>query len=122
MLRKPTPATMRPLKTLERVFSKAGFGSRTDARSWIGAWPVSVNGKTIRNPDHWVDLGRDRITLDGRPLHAAEKTYILLYKPKGYLTSYRDPEGRPTVYDLTEDAGTWLSPVGRLDLETSGLL
>jgi pseudouridine synthase len=47
---------------------------------------------------------------------------ILLYKPKGYLTSRRDPEGRPTVYDLTGDAGTWLSPVGRLDLDTSGLL
>jgi pseudouridine synthase len=50
------------------------------------------------------------------------KAYILLYKPKGYLTTRRDPEGRPTVYDLTGDAGMWLSPVGRLDLDTSGLL
>lgn len=60
--------------------------------------------------------------LDGKPLRAAAKTYILLYKPKGYLTTWRDPEGRPTVYDLIPDAGTWLSPVGRLDLDTSGLL
>jgi pseudouridine synthase len=114
--------TGRPLKTLERVFSKAGSGSRTDARSWIGAGRVRVNGKVVLNPDHWVDLELDRITLDGKPLQAASKTYILLYKPKGYLTTFRDPGGRPTVYDLTAGAGTWLSPVGRLDLDTSGLL
>jgi len=112
----------RPLKTLERVFSKAGLGSRSDARSWIGAGRVRVNGKAVGNPDHWVDPARDRITLDGRPLHPVAKTYILLYKPKGYLTTWRDPAGRPTVYDLTAAAGTWLSPVGRLDLDTSGLL
>jgi 23S rRNA pseudouridine2605 synthase len=113
---------MRPLKTLERVFSKAGLGSRTDARSWIGSGRVRVNGKVVENPDHWVDLEKDRVTLDGKPLKAAEPTYILLYKPKGYLTTWRDPEGRPTIYDLAADAGTWLSPVGRLDLDTSGLL
>lgn len=113
---------MRPLKTLERVFSKAGLGSRTDARSWIGAGRVRVNGKVVQNPDHWVDLEKDRVTLDGKPLQAAEAAYILLYKPKGYLTTWRDPEGRPTIYDLAADAGTWLSPVGRLDLDTSGLL
>ena len=110
------------LKTLERVFSKTGATSRTDARSWIGAGRVAVNGAVIRNPDHWVDLDRDRVTLDGRPLRAAAKSYILVYKPKGYLTTYRDPEHRPTVYDLIQDAGAWLSPVGRLDLDTSGLL
>ena len=112
----------RTLKTLERVFSKYGIGSRTEARSWIGAGKVRVNGKIVQNADHWVDLERDRITLDGRPLQTAAKLYILLYKPKGYLTTYRDPEGRPTVYDLIADAGAWLSPVGRLDLDTSGLL
>lgn len=112
----------RPLKTLERVFSKAGAGSRTDARSWIGAGRVRVNGKVIQNPDHWVDLERDRVTLDGKPLRAAKKSYLLLYKPKGYITSNGDPEGRPTVYDLVTAAGKWLSPVGRLDLDTSGLL
>jgi 23S rRNA pseudouridine2605 synthase len=118
----PTKSGDRPLKTLERVFSKRGIGSRSEARSWIGAGKVRVNGKIVRNPDHWVDLGRDRVTLDGKPLESAEKLYILLYKPKGYLTTRRDPEGRPTVYDLISDAGAWLSPVGRLDLETSGLL
>ena len=83
---------------------------------------MRVNGRVVQNPDHWVDLERDRITLDGKPLRASTKQYILLYKPKGYLTTYRDPEGRPTIYDLIEDAGTWLAPVGRLDLDTSGLL
>ena len=112
----------RKLKTLERIFSKSGAGSRTDARSWIGAGRVRVNGVIVRNPDHWIDLEHDRVTLDGKALRPAAKTYILLYKPKGYLTTYRDPEGRPTVYDLVGDAGRWLSPVGRLDLDTSGLL
>jgi pseudouridine synthase len=81
-----------------------------------------VNGTTIRNPDHWVDPQRDRIAVDGKALRSVAKAYILLYKPKGYLTTRRDPEGRLTVYDLTGDVGTWLSPVGRLDLDTSGLL
>ena len=112
----------RPLKTLERVISKAGLGSRTEARSWIGAGRVRVNGKLIQTPDHWVDMERDRVTVDGRPLRAAKKTYVLLYKPKGYITTYKDPEGRPTVYDLITDTETWLAPVGRLDLDSSGLL
>ncbi|MGO9228722.1 MAG: pseudouridine synthase [Bryobacteraceae bacterium] len=112
----------RVLKTLERVFSKAGTGSRTEARRWIGEGRVSVNGAIVRNPDHWVDLARDRITLDGKPIATKAGIYILLYKPKGYLTTYRDPDHRPTVYDLVADLGAWLAPVGRLDLDTSGLL
>lgn len=112
----------RPLKTLERVLSKAGLGSRTDARSWIGAGRVAVNGKLIQNPDHWVDLERDKVAFDGKPVREQERIYILLYKPTGYITTAHDPEGRPTVYDLIKDVGAWVSPVGRLDLETSGLL
>ena len=110
------------LKTLDRALSKAGLGSRTEARSWIGAGRVTVNGRKIQTPDHWVDLARDKIALDGKPITQSEKIYLLLYKPKGYLTTYKDPEGRPTVYDLIPDLGAWVFPVGRLDLETSGLL
>src|SRR5262249_29975847 len=91
-------------------------------RKWIGARRVRVNGNVIENPDYWVDPQRDRITFDGKPLQKAVKTYILLYKPKGFLTTYKDPQGRPTVYNLLSDAGTFVSPVGRLDLDTSGLL
>lgn len=112
----------RPLKTLERVLSKAGLGSRTDARKWIGAGRVRVNGKLIQTPDHWVDFEKDEVTLDGKPVRAGKKIYLLLYKPKGYITSYRDPQGRPTVYDLVQEAGQWVVPVGRLDQDTSGLL
>jgi 23S rRNA pseudouridine2605 synthase len=118
---KPPPGN-RPLKTLERVLSKAGLGSRTEARKWIGTGRVRVNGKLIQTPDHWVDLERDTVTLDSKPIRAREKIYLLLYKPTGYLTTYKDPEGRPTVYDLIRDVGEWMVPVGRLDQDTSGLL
>jgi pseudouridine synthase len=109
-------------KTLERVISKAGAGSRTQARSWIHARQVRVNGKIIENPDHWVDLNRDLVILDGKPLTKRKPIYILLYKPTGYITTFKDPEGRPTVYDLIKEIDQFISPVGRLDLDTSGLL
>jgi 23S rRNA pseudouridine2605 synthase len=117
-----TTVKKRPLKTLDRVLSKAGVGSRVEAARWVRAGRVRVNGRPVRDPDHWVDMERDRVRLDGRPLQARQRVYLLLYKPTGYLTTYRDPQGRPTVYDLVADAGTFLSPVGRLDLDTSGLL
>jgi pseudouridine synthase len=104
------------------VLSKAGVGSRVDARGWITAGRVKVNGQVVRDPDQWIDLKRDRVRLDGKPLQARERVYLLLYKPTGYLTTYRDPKGRPTVYDLIADLATFVSPVGRLDLDTSGLL
>jgi 23S rRNA pseudouridine2605 synthase len=116
------PPGDRPLKTLERVLSKAGIGSRSEARSWIAAGRVSVNGRLVRDPDHWVDLERDVVQFDGRPLERAQRIYLLLHKPGGYLTTYRDPEGRPTVYDLLPDRDRYLFPAGRLDLDTSGLL
>jgi 23S rRNA pseudouridine2605 synthase len=112
----------RPLKTLERVLSKAGVGSRTEARAWIADGRVKVNGRVVRDPDQWIDLQRDRVRFDNRPLEPRERVYVLLYKPAGYLTTYKDPQGRPTVYDLITDVGTFVSPVGRLDLDTSGLL
>ncbi len=120
--RTPGAALKRPLKTLERVLSKAGLASRTEARKWIAAGRVKVNGKLIQTPDHWVDLERDKVLLDDQPVRRSEQVYLLLYKPTGYLTTFKDPEGRPTVYDLIQDAGRWVVPVGRLDLDTSGLL
>lgn len=112
----------RVLKTLDRVLSKAGLGSRTEARRWIGAGRVSVNGKVIQTPDHWVDLERDKVKFDGKPLQRSDHRYALLYKPRGYVTTYRDPQGRKTVYDLLSGVDQFLGQVGRLDLETSGLL
>jgi 23S rRNA pseudouridine2605 synthase len=111
-----------PKKTLDRVISQAGLGSRSEARSWIGAGRVTVNGKKVQTPDVWVDPERDRVSVDGRPLQASAKQYLLLYKPKGYLTTYKDPEGRPTIYDLLEGVSERVFPVGRLDQDTTGLL
>lgn len=104
------------------MLSKAGLGSRSEARSWIGSGRVKVNGAVIQTPDHWVDIARDKVALDDKPVGQAVKRYILLYKPKGYLTTYRDPEGRPTVYDLLPGVEQFIGTVGRLDLDTSGLL
>jgi 23S rRNA pseudouridine2605 synthase len=120
-VKKPQPGK-RQIKTLDRVLSKAGLGSRTEARKWIGAGRVKVNGKLIQTPDHWVDFARDKVTLDDQPVQPGKKIYLLLYKPTGYITTFKDPDGRPTVYDLIQDAGRWVVPVGRLDQDTSGLL
>jgi 23S rRNA pseudouridine2605 synthase len=119
---KAPPPGDRPLKTLERVVSKAGLGSRTEARKWIGAGRVKVNGRVEGDPNRWVDLERDQISVDDRPLEKAAAVYLLLHKPAGYLTTYRDPEGRKTIYDLLPERQSYLFPVGRLDLDTSGLL
>jgi 23S rRNA pseudouridine2605 synthase len=81
-----------------------------------------VNGKVVTDANQWVDLDRDKVSLDGRPVREGPKVYLLFYKPKGYLTTARDPEGRPTIYDLLTDLKERVIPVGRLDLETSGLL
>lgn len=119
---KAPPPGDRPLKTLERVLSKAGLGSRSEARRWVGEGRVKVNGRVAGNPDAWVDLERDRITIDDRPIEQAAPTYLLLNKPTGYITTYRDPQGRKTIYDLLPDRDRYLFSVGRLDLDTSGLL
>jgi 23S rRNA pseudouridine2605 synthase len=119
---KAPPAGDRPLKTLERVLSKAGLGSRTEARKWVGEGRVKVNGRVEGDPNRWVDLERDRITFDDKPLETRERVYLLFNKPTGYLTTYRDPEGRPTIYDLLPDRDRYLFPIGRLDMDTSGLL
>jgi 23S rRNA pseudouridine2605 synthase len=83
---------------------------------------VRVNGYVVEDPDIWIDFDRDRILFDDKPLQSKKPVYILLYKPAGYITTFKDPEGRPTVYDLLGDVDTFVSPVGRLDLDTSGLL
>lgn len=110
------------LKTLDRLLSKSGICSRTEARQLIARGHVRVNGRTVKDPDHWVNPEHDEVLYDGKPLRPGRKSYILLYKPKGFLTTYRDPQGRPTVYDLLKTVGQYVFPVGRLDLDTSGLL
>lgn len=83
---------------------------------------MRVNGKPVKDPDVWVDAENDRVTLDGRVLRPKDKLYLLLYKPKGYLCTREDPQGRATIYSLLTDVKSWVFNVGRLDQDTSGLL
>jgi len=115
------PTTPRK-KTLDRVLSQAGLGSRTEARRWIAEGRVAVDGKKIQTPDAWVDPEHQKVTLDGRPMLSARKIYLMLYKPKGYVTTYKDPDNRPTVYELLKDVPDKVFSAGRLDLDSSGLL
>lgn len=98
------------------------MGSRTVAAEWIREGRVRVNGKSTRDPDTWVDPESDRVTLDGRLLRPRDRVYILLNKPRNYLCTREDPDGRATIYELLQDVKSWVFNVGRLDQDTSGLL
>jgi len=109
-------------RTLDRLLSHLGLCSRGVAQRLIQEGRLSVNGRPARSAETWVDPERDEIVLDGRPVRAARPLHVLLNKPKGFLTSFGDPRGRRTVYDLLEGVPAWVFPVGRLDRDTSGLL
>jgi 23S rRNA pseudouridine2605 synthase len=108
--------------TLDRVLSKAGIASRTTTREWILQGRVKVNGRVIRNPDHWVESAKDSVHLDGLKVREEKKIYVALNKPTGVVTSFGDNRNRPTVYDYLKKLDRWVFPVGRLDMDTSGLL
>ena len=112
----------KPRVTLDRVLSRAGIASRAATRDWIAEGRVKVNGRVVRNPDHWVETGKDTVHFDGRPIRSEKKTYIALNKPTGVVTSNGDKRNRPTVYDFVKKLDRWVFPVGRLDMDTSGLL
>jgi 23S rRNA pseudouridine2605 synthase len=118
------PGLRRPPGTvsLERAMSKLGMASRSEARALILAGRVSVDGRVARDPVRAVVPERVRIAIDGEARAAAEALTVLLHKPRGVVTTRRDPEGRPTAYDLVRDAGPHLQAIGRLDLASSGLL
>ena len=100
----------------------AGLASRREAEKWISAGRVSVNGRIASIGDS-ADPEKDHVEVDGRPLGSEErKYYVLLNKPVGYVSSRSDPEGRPVVTDLVREIPARLYPVGRLDLNTEGLL
>jgi 23S rRNA pseudouridine2605 synthase len=112
----------KPAITLDRVLSRYGLGSRAAAKEAISAGRLRVNGRVIRDPEFWVKPATDVVQLDGKRLKRQRPIYLLFYKPKGVITSHGDPAGRKTVYDCLGDLGRWVSPVGRLDKDTSGLL
>lgn len=107
---------------LQKLIAAAGLASRRQAEEWIRAGRVSVNGRTAQLGEQ-ADPARDRVLVDGRELPKVEKKiWLLLNKPVGYVTTRRDPQGRPVVTDLVRDERARLFPVGRLDLNTEGLL
>ena len=107
---------------LQKIIAAAGLASRREAERWIEQGRVTVNGRQGTLGDS-ADPDRDRVEVDGRAIGGAEmKVYILLNKPVGYVTTMRDPEGRPVVSDLLSDVAERVVPVGRLDLTTEGLL
>ena len=107
---------------LQKLLAQAGLCSRREAERWITDGRVTVNGRTASVGDK-ADLRRDKIMVDGRPLGGSEeKRYLMLYKPRGYVTTMHDERGRKTVADLVASAGERLYPVGRLDLDSEGLL
>jgi 23S rRNA pseudouridine2605 synthase len=108
---------------LHKVLARAGVASRRRAEELIRAGRVRVNG-VVASLGAAADPDRDEISLDGRPVAVEPRAYWIVYKPPGVLTTTRDPEGRPTVLDLLprEARGRRLFPVGRLDLDSEGLL
>lgn len=111
---------------LQKLIAEAGIASRRHAEELIAAGEVTVNGQVITEPGTKADASRDHIKVRGKlinPLLAKrEKVHILLNKPKGYLSSVADPEGRPLVTELLPASLGRLYPVGRLDFNTEGLL
>lgn len=107
---------------LARAVSKLGIASRADAVALILAGRLRVDGVAVVDPGRPVVPERVSIAVDGRTVEPAPAVTIAFHKPRGMVTTRRDPLGRPTVFDAIAAAGRGLSPIGRLDLASSGLL
>ena len=107
---------------LQKLISACGLASRRKAEEWITAGRVTVNGEKAHLGDR-ADLDRDEVAVDGRALRlAGTQTYLMLHKPRGYVTTLSDEKGRKTVAQLVSGCGRRVWPVGRLDLDSEGLL
>ena len=108
---------------LQKILSAAGVASRRLSEELIAQGRVSVNGKTVTALGTKADPSVDEIKVDGRRIKGEQRRrYILLYKPRGYITTRSDPQGRPTVMDLMRGVKEYVYPVGRLDYDSEGLL
>ena len=132
MSEKPTFSGRRPKPApqgvaLARALSKWGICSRRAAELMIGAGKVMVGQLVVKDPSWRIDMNRDRVTLEGRPVQSAARVYLMLNKPRGVVTTADDEQGRSTVYGCLADADSepplpWVGPVGRLDKASEGLL
>src|SRR5437763_15106247 len=112
-----------PPERLQKIIAAAGIASRRAAEKLITGGAVSVNGQIVTELGTKADLERDHVRVNGKLLHGPERhIYLLMNKPKGYVTTVHDPEGRPTVMDLLRGIRTRVYPVGRLDYASEGLL
>ncbi|MCE2415157.1 rRNA pseudouridine synthase [Candidatus Poribacteria bacterium] len=108
---------------LEKYIATSGIASRRSVKKSIHAGFVTVNGEPVLVPGHPIEVGIDTVEFEGKQVEPlAEHTYLMLNKPTGCLTTRRDERGRPTVMELVADLPDTIYPVGRLDLETEGLL
>ncbi|MBV9484100.1 MAG: rRNA pseudouridine synthase [Acidobacteria bacterium] len=108
---------------LQKVIARAGIASRRKAEELIASGRVAVNGQTVTELGSKADPARDHIRVDGKLLPARERpVYVLVNKPKGYVSTVSDPEGRPTVMSLLAGIKVRVYPVGRLDYASEGLL
>ncbi len=112
-----------PPERLQKIIAAAGIAPRRKAEQLITGGLVSVNGQVVSELGSKADPEKDHIRVNGKLLQGAERhVYLLMNKPKGYVTTLRDPEGRPTVMDLLHGVGARVYPVGRLDYASEGLL
>jgi len=112
-----------PSERLQKIIAAAGIASRRSAEKLIASGAVSVNGQIVTELGTKADPERDHIRVRGKLLSGAERhLYLLMNKPRGYVTTVRDPEGRPTVMDLLRRIRARVYPVGRLDYASEGLL
>jgi 23S rRNA pseudouridine2605 synthase len=111
------------VERLQKILSQAGVASRRASEQLMLEGRVSVNGVTVRELGSKADPARDDIRVDGRRVKIVEQhRYILLNKPRGYVTTRSDPQRRPTVLDLLHSVREYIYPVGRLDFDSEGLL
>ena len=112
-----------PAERLQKIIAAAGLASRRKAEELITGGLVTVNGQVVTELGSKADPAVDHIRVRGKLLHSSDrKIYLLLNKPKGYVSTVSDPERRPTVMDLVRGVGARLFPVGRLDYHSEGLL
>lgn len=107
---------------LQRFLALAGVASRRRSESLIAAGRVTVNGNVVQKLGTSVDPERDIVEVDDKRIEVEKKVYVVLNKPRGYLSSIADSRGRPTVSELVSDLSVRLYPVGRLDMDTEGVL